>query len=60
MYNYEDYSKSNASYYTMLALVFRGGCCGMAVEVETSRWYPVTCCYSETDDSRRAVRHNGI
>lgn len=55
MYNYEDYSKSNVFYYTMLALDFREGCCGMAVEVEAFRRYPVTCCGSETDDSREAV-----
>ena len=33
---------------------------GMALEVEPSHQYPITCCCHATDGSRGAVWHNGV
>lgn len=55
---YEGYSRKSTSCVRMLAHEVRGG--SLAVEVEPSCLYSVTCCHLATDGSRRAVQQNGI
>jgi len=56
---YEGCSKSNASYFIVLAHSIRG-IGSMAVETEPCQQYSITFCYCATSVSREAVWQNGI
>jgi len=52
---YEKGSESEASYVMTLATTSEVDVGGMAVEVELSHQYPITCCCRVADGSRGAV-----
>jgi len=57
---YENCSRSNVSYFMMVAHSDRGNVGGTAVEAEPSHQYPVTFCCCVTDGSRGTARQNAV
>ena len=57
---YDACSRSNASYFILLAHDISGGCWWMAAEVEPFHQYSIPYCCHVTYDSRRAVWEIGV